>query len=64
MPSMSISDAERAARAADARRVRHSTEMEGGRTSDVARAEQDRFIRGEITSSELVELIKARHAAE
>jgi transposase-like protein len=35
---MSISDEERARRADDAARIRHSTELEGGRTSEAARA--------------------------
>ncbi|WP_156911384.1 MULTISPECIES: antitoxin VbhA family protein [Arsenicicoccus] len=56
-----ITEQEYVARVADARRIRHSTEMEGGRTSDVARAEQDRYVRGEITGDELIALIKARH---
>ncbi|WP_454044666.1 antitoxin VbhA family protein [Cellulosimicrobium sp. Marseille-Q8652] len=43
---MPISDEERAQRAADAQRIRHSTELEGGRTSDAARAIQDKYVRG------------------
>ncbi len=34
-------------------RARHSTEMEGGRTSDAVRAVQDRWARGEITADEV-----------
>lgn len=41
-------------RAEDARRIRHSTEMEGGRTSDEARAIQDMYVRGEIDEEELM----------
>lgn len=36
--------------------VRHSTEMDGGRTSDQVRAMQDRRVRGEISGDELVQL--------
>ncbi|MDJ0315769.1 antitoxin VbhA family protein [Arthrobacter antibioticus] len=38
--------------------IRHSTEMEGGRSSDQARAVQDRWARGEIDADEMVELTK------
>ena len=51
---MPISAEERARRADDAARIRHSTELEGGRTSDVARAIQDKYVRGEIDAEELV----------
>lgn len=56
---MSISDEERARRADDAARIRHSTELEGGRTDDAARAIQDQYVRGEIDSEELVRRTKA-----
>lgn len=59
---MSISDEERAQRAADAARVRHSTELEGGRSSDAARAIQEAYVRGEIDADELVRRTKALHA--
>ena len=51
---MPISDEERAQRAEDAQRIRHSTELEGGRTSDAARAIQDKYVRGEIDAEELM----------
>ncbi|MGW8566694.1 antitoxin VbhA family protein [Isoptericola sp. NPDC055881] len=59
---MPISDEERAQRAADAARVRHSTELEGGRSSDAARAIQEAYVRGEIDADELVRRTKALHA--
>jgi uncharacterized membrane protein len=45
---------ERGRREADALRIRHSTEMEGGRTSEAARAIQDMYVRGEIDEAELM----------
>ncbi len=51
---MSMSDEERARRADDAARIRHSTELEGGRTSEAARAIQDQYVRGEIDAQELM----------
>lgn len=42
-------------------RIRHSTEMEGGRSSDAAREIQDRWDRGEINADELVQLTKELH---
>ncbi|MHA7304229.1 antitoxin VbhA family protein [Arthrobacter sp. TMN-49] len=41
--------------------IRHSTEMEGGRSSDQARALQGRWARGEIDADEMVELTKEIH---
>lgn len=53
MPS--ISPEEQARRQHVIEQARHSTEMEGGRTDDEARAIQDQFVRGEITDTELIE---------
>jgi hypothetical protein len=61
---MSISDEERAQRAADAQRIRHSTELEGGRTDDAARAIQDMYVRGEIDGEELIRRTKAYLASK
>ncbi len=61
---MPISDEERAQRAADAARIRHSTELEGGRTDDAARAIQDMYVRGEIDGEELIRRTKAYLAGE
>jgi hypothetical protein len=55
---MPISDEERAQRAADAARIRHSTELEGGRTEEGARAIQDMYVRGEIDGDELIRRTK------
>ena len=40
-------------------RIRHSTEMEGGRSSDEVREIQDRWVRGEITIEEMGLLTRA-----
>lgn len=45
---------EQEARAATMASIRHSTELEGGRSSDAARAIQDLWIAGEIDTDELV----------
>lgn len=54
-----ISATEQARRAEGLRQIRHSTEMEGGRTDDATRADQDRWARGEITTDELGDAVKA-----
>lgn len=41
--------------------VRHSSEMEGGRSSEDARKLQERWARGEITANELVKQTKELH---
>lgn len=41
--------------------IRHSTEMEGGSSSDATRELQDRWARGEINADELVQLTKDLH---
>ncbi|MFJ2301026.1 antitoxin VbhA family protein [Oerskovia paurometabola] len=61
---MTISDEERAQRARDAARIRHSTELEGGRSDDAARAIQDMYVRGEIDGDELIRRTKAYLADE
>lgn len=58
---MSVSQEEQQRRAEAFRQARHSTEMEGGRTSDDARSDQDEFAAGVITEDELHRRIKARH---
>ncbi|WP_446719776.1 antitoxin VbhA family protein [Isoptericola sp. F-RaC21] len=58
---MTINDDERTRRTADVARVRHSTELEGGRSSDAARALQDAYARGEIDGDELVRRTRALH---
>ncbi len=57
-----ITKEERAARAEQLRQIRHSTEMEGGRSSGEARADQDAWACGEMSIDELLERVKARHA--
>lgn len=54
-----ITQAEQTKRAEAVRQARHSTEMEGGRSSDEARVDQDAYVRGEITIDELIERAKA-----
>lgn len=56
-----ITAAEQARRAEAVRQIRHSTEMEGGRSSDAARADQDAYVRGEISIDELIARAQARH---
>ena len=57
-----ITKAEQAERAETIRQIRHSTAMEGGQSSDEARADQDAYVRGEIAVEELVKRAKARYA--
>ena len=57
-----ITKAEQAERAEAVRQIRHSTEMEGGRSSDEDRVDQDAYVRGEITLEELFGRIKTRYA--
>lgn len=59
-----ISTQEQARRQQRAEFVRVSTEMEGGQTSPAARAIQDRYVRGEITADELLELTREQVARE
>lgn len=61
---MAISEEEKRQRAEAARQIRHSTEMEGGRTDDVARAMQDEYVRGEIDGDELIAKIRQRNGLE
>jgi hypothetical protein len=56
-----ISDAETAQRTAAVNSVRHSTELEHGRSTDAARALQDAFAAGDLTLEELGQRIKALH---
>ena len=56
---MAISDKERALRENDVRQARASTELEGGRTSEAARAIQDAYARGEIDHDELMRRTRA-----
>lgn len=51
---MTLSPEEQGRRATHVAQVRHSTEMEGGRNSEEARADQDAWVRGEISADELV----------
>jgi uncharacterized membrane protein len=54
-----VSEAELARRAAQVAAVRHSTALEGGRSTDAARALQDQYAAGEITLEELGERTRA-----
>lgn len=56
-----ISNDESAKRFEDARRIRHSTEMEGGRTPDAARRDQDAYARGEIDEAEMVRRFREQY---
>ncbi|WP_193667639.1 antitoxin VbhA family protein [Nocardioides salarius] len=41
--------------------ARRSSELEGSRSSDATRADQDALVRGEIDAGQLVERVRARH---
>lgn len=41
--------------------VRRSTELEGGRSTDATRADQDAYVRGEIDVNELGDRVRARY---
>lgn len=58
---MSITREEQARRAEDARRIRHSTEMEGGHTPPATIADQDAYVHGEIDEDELVRRFHERY---
>jgi hypothetical protein len=49
-----ITAAEQARRLEAVRQIRHSSELEGGRSSDEARDDQDAYVRGEISIDELI----------
>ncbi|HEY3514523.1 MAG TPA: antitoxin VbhA family protein [Kribbella sp.] len=56
-----VGEAEQAQRAAQVASVRHSSALEGGRSTDAARALQDQYVAGEISIEELVERTRALH---
>ncbi|MEV0287910.1 antitoxin VbhA family protein [Kribbella sp. NPDC050820] len=56
-----VSDAEVTRRTGAVTSVRHSTALEGGRSTEAARALQDAYAAGEITLEELGERTKALH---
>lgn len=59
MTEVDSSDVERRRRAVeDARR---SSELEGSRSSDATRDDQDAFVHGEIDAGQLVERARARY---
>lgn len=51
---------ERARRRRAVQAARHSSEMEGGRSSVQARADQDAYSRGELTVEDLLERVRRR----
>ena len=55
-----VSAEEQLLRAEDVRRIRHSTEMEGGFIPIEAQAYQDAFVRGEIDEEEMVRRARER----
>jgi len=57
-------DGERERRRGAVAAARHSIEMEGGRVSGAARADQDRYVDGEVSAEDLVVLAKERMYAE
>jgi len=59
-----VSDGERERRQGAVTAARHSIEMEGGRVSGAARADQDRYVDGELSAEDLVVLAKERMYAE
>lgn len=58
---MAISAEERARRQSIVNAARHSSEMDGGHSSDEARADQDAYIAGELTLDELLARVRERH---
>lgn len=56
-----ITAAEQARRLEALRQIRHSTQMEGGRSGDEARADQDAYVCDEISIDELIARTKARN---
>lgn len=56
-----ITSAEAARRRAIVDDARHSSALEGGRSSDAAHAAQDRWVAGEITYDELGDLVRELH---
>ena len=59
-----ISTKEALLRGEDVRRIRHSTEMEGGFIPLEAQADQDAFVRGEIDEDEMLRRARARFGLE
>jgi len=57
----SITPAEAARRRAIVEGIRHSTDLEGGRSSDQVHAVQDGWARGEITLDELDAMVLELH---
>jgi hypothetical protein len=53
-----ITEAEAARRRRAVDKARHSSEMEGGRSSEEHRAAQEAYVRGEIEIDQLIELSK------
>lgn len=43
------------------RTVRHTSELEGARSTDSTRADQDSYARGEIDITQLVDRVRARY---
>lgn len=60
----STETAEQARRRGRVTAVRHSSEMEGLRSSDAARSDQDAYARDEITLEELDRRSRARHGLD
>lgn len=54
-----LSDVERRRRAIDD--ARRSSELEGSRSSEATRADQDAYVRGEIDVDQLGERVRARY---
>jgi len=55
---ITITEAEAARRRRAVDKARHSSEMEGGRSSEEHRAAQEAYVRGEIEIDQLIELSK------
>jgi len=59
-----VSDGDRERRRGAVVAARHSIEMEGGQVSGAARADQDRYVAGELSAEDLAVLVKERMYAE
>ena len=59
-PSTPITAQERARRRRAVDAARHSSEMEGARSDEPTRADQEAYVRGELTIAEALERIRRR----
>lgn len=61
MSTRTITKTEQERRAEVVRQARHGTEMKGGHTDEATRADQDAYVRGELSVDEVTARTKDRH---